>query len=297
MTDKLWSRGVLALVVLTVGFAAIAISSRFLSFYLTLFQQLYFSVALGFVFSLIIFPRTLTWQKLKNIPLKDILILFFRVVIGYLLAGALYRQAIVITKISNVTFIQSLPFAGIFGWLFFKEKFSFKKLVLLALAWFGAGLIAVKSFSSLFNFGTGEIFSFLSAGLFSLSYVSRKWQTDYLNDKEITQILLGSSALCFFGLSLVKQEGLPFLGLNPVFLTSLIFTGFFNTINIYLINFGFNQVKAVLASNILTLEAVFSLVLALFFFQELPNLKEFIGGAMIVLSVLMMNKIAGQEKN
>jgi drug/metabolite transporter (DMT)-like permease len=295
MTKAEQSKGVLALIFCTLGFAGIAISSRFLSYYTTLFQQLYLSVGLGFLFSFFLFPQTLSFKKIKNIPLKDILIILFRVVIGYLLAGSLYRQAIVLTKISNVTFIQSIPFTAFFGWLLFKEKFSFKKLFLILTAWFGVSLIALKSFSGILSIGTGEVFSFVSAFLFSLSYVSRKWQTDYLNDKEITQILLFIAFIVFLLISLINQESLPSLSLNFVFLSALLFTGLFNTINIYFLNFGFKHVQAVLASNILTLEAVFSLLPAFLFFKEFPSPKELLGGIIILLSVYVINRISKKD--
>ena len=74
-------------------------------------------------------------------------------------------------------------------------------------------------------------------------------------------------------------------------MVSVVLTGFFNAINIYLINYGFRHVKAVLASNILTLESVFALILAFIFYRELPTLKEFLGGVLIIGSVVQMNRL------
>lgn len=284
-------KGVLALIVLAFGFGMIAITVRYLSYHYTLFQQLYLSLAVAFIVSLFIFPRTLTFTRLEKVPVKDAAVMILRVVVGYLIGASLYRQSLTLTKISNVTFIQSIPFAGLFGWLFFKEKFTFKKMFFLLTAYFGVLLIAVKDYSSVFSFGKGEIFSLISSALFSLSYVSRKWMTDYLNDKEIAQILLFLGALVLFLSSLIKEEGYPTLSFQALLLLSIFFTGFFNAINIFLINYGFKNVKAVLASNILTLEAVFALALAFIFYKELPVLKELFGGVIIVLSVIGMNKL------
>jgi len=147
------TRGVGALVLLAFGFGMIAITARYLSFYYTLFQQLYLSVGVALIVSLFIFPRTLTIKKIKKIPAIDWKIMFFRVVIGYLLAASLYRQSLTLTKISNVTFIQSIPFAGIFWFILFKEKFTLQKAALLALAYVGILLIAVRDYSSIFSFG------------------------------------------------------------------------------------------------------------------------------------------------
>lgn len=284
-------KGVLALILLSFGFGMIAITARYLSFYYTLFQQLYLSIGVAFILSLFIFPKSLNLKRIKAIPQKDWVIMLFRVIIGYLLGASLYRESLTLTKISNVTFIQSIPFAAVFGFILFKEKFTFKKLLLLLVAYLGVLLIAIKDYSSIFTFGKGELFSLASSALFSLSYVSRKWQTDFLNDKEITQILLFVGTIVLFTASLINGESLPTINWQRVLLLAIFFTGFFNTINIFLINYGFKNVKAVLASNILTLEAIFALILAFIFYRELPNLKELLGGALIIGSVIQMNRL------
>ncbi len=232
---------------------------------------------------------------MRTIPASDWIIIFFRVIVGYLIAGGLYRQSIAISKISNVTFLQSIPFAGLFGWLFFKEKFSFKKLILLFISYIGVILIAVKDYPLIFSFGKGEVFSFISAALFSLSFVSRKWQGKSLNDKEIVQILLFIGTIILFLVSMLRGEGFLAKQLGILFVFSILLNGFLNAINLFLINYGFARVKAVLASNILALEGVFALVLAFIFYHELPALRELLGGIVILASVIMMNKVEESE--
>jgi drug/metabolite transporter (DMT)-like permease len=51
----------------------------------------------------------------------------------------------------------------------------------------------------------------------------------------------------------------------------------------------------VLASNILTLESVFALILAFIFYKELPTMKELIGGIIILGSVIGMNQLKEKE--
>ena len=289
------SKGIVALVVLTFGFGIIAITARYLSNYFTLFQQLYLSIGIAFILSLFIFPKSLVPMKLKKISLKDWEIMLFRVIIGYALGASLYRKSLTLTKISNVTFIQSLPFAAIFGFIIFKEKVTVKKVLLLSIAYLGVILIAVKDYSSIFTFGKGELFALISSALFSLSYVSRKWQSDFLNNKEITQILLFLGTIILLAVSLLNGETLPVIKWQGVLLLSLFFTGLFNAINIFLINYGFRNVKAVLASNILTLESIFALILAFIFYKEFPTFRELLGGLTIITSVILMNKIESKS--
>lgn len=285
------AKGIIALILLSFGFACIAISVRYLGTTYSLLQQLYITLGVAFLFSLLFFPTSLPITKLRLIPIKDWAVIFFRVIFGYLFGASLYRESLELTKISNVTFIQSIPFAGLFGFILFKEKFSFKKLLLLLLAYVGILMIFIKDYSSVPTFGKGELFSFISAALFSLSFLSRKWQSDVLTNQEITQILLFLGTIILFVVSIIFGESLPTFHLEPMLLLAIIFTGFFNTINIFLINYGFKNVKAVLANNILTLEGVFALALAFMFYKELPNLKELLGGMLIIGSVILMERV------
>lgn len=285
------TKGVLALVFLAFGFGAVAIAVRALGQDFSLYQQLYITIGLAFIFSLFIFPCSLSIAKFKQVPLKDWLIIAFRVIVGYLIGAALYRQALMLTKISNVTFIQSIPFSAIFGWLLFKEGFTIKKLALVISAYFGVVIVSVKDFGSVLSFGKGEIYSLISSALFSLSFVSRKFQSSILNDKQMTQILLVFGAIALVIISVLMGEGVPQINLNSNLFVVILFISLFNAINIYLINYGFGHIKAVLASNILTLEALFALVLAFIFYRELPTIIEFSGGMIIIASVVMMNRL------
>lgn len=285
------NKGVLALVLLSFGFGAIAIIARVLGSQLHLFQQLYLTLGAGMILSLPFSTRILKMDRLTIIPFKDWLIMIFRIVVGYVVGGSLYRESVLLTKISNVVFIQALPFVAIFGWILLKEKFNWQKLILVMLSYLGVVIISVKDFSSIFTIGKGELFSFISAALFSLSYISRKWQTDFLDDKEISQILLILGTVILFITSLLFGEGLPKINWS-IFLLLLVFlNGFINAFNLFFTNFGFRYVKAVLASNILTLESIFAVILAIIFFREIPTSKELIGGILIIGSVLQMNRL------
>src|SRR3989338_5410057 len=286
-------KGVIYLVLLTFNFGLIAILARFLSFYLTLCQQLYLTVGIAFLFGLVIFKKDLHYEKLKKIPFRDWFILAVRAIFGYVLGGLLYREALTLTKISNVTFIQSIPFAAILGFILFGEKLTVKKVLYVILAFAGVMLIAVKDFSSLFIWGKGEIFSLISTFLFSFAFLARRWLSNFLNNQEMSQIALFIGFVILFGLSLINAELIPVFPINGglLFIVALFLLSFINTIDGLLINFGFKHVPHVLASNILTLESVFALGLAFIFYREIPLVKECIGGILIIGSVIQMNKL------
>ena len=77
---------------------------------------------------------------------------------------------------------------------------------------------------------------------------------------------------------------------------AIIGAGTFNVANVFLINYGFEKVDAVLASNILTLESFFAILLGFLFYGEIPLVKELIGGAIIISSVIWMNQLKKRDE-
>lgn len=70
----------------------------------------------------------------------------------------------------------------------------------------------------------------------------------------------------------------------------LLLSALFNVVNLYLTNYGFQHVKAAVAGNILVLEVVFALLYGFLLFNEMPTLRESIGGLLIVASIYLVNK-------
>jgi drug/metabolite transporter (DMT)-like permease len=283
-------KGVAALVGLTLGFAFLALTYRYLSSYYTAYQQLYSCFFIAFIISFFIFPQTLSWQKLKQISARDWAIMIVRALVYYVLAINLYREALTLTKIGNVTVMQAVPFTALFGMLFFKEKVTLAKAGLLIFAFIGVLMVVVKdvSFSV---FGRGEVLALIAAILFAFGYMFRKWQTTYLSDTEITQIILGLSTVFLIVSALFFDGGLQgftvaFWPVVILFVTALLYV-----VDIFFINYGFNNVPVITANNILNLELVFALALAFIFYREIPTLLELGGCVIIVTSAIALSMV------
>lgn len=288
-------KGVLALASLSLVFASMGLFARYLSTGFVLLQQVYLRVLAAFFLGLIFFRKDLDFGKLKRISKREWGLLLFRSASSYLFGVTLFTQAIIMTKYSNVSFIGALPMVAVLGALLLKEQLTFKKLLLILTAFSGIILIAVKDYSHLLVWGKGEVVALLATLAFSLSYVARKWHSDLLNNKEITQVIFFLSFFMLFITSLVKGDGLPVSGWQIGLLLAVLGAGLFNVINLFLTNYGFQKVEAILASNILTLESVFAVILGFLFYKEVPITKELLGGVIIVLSVIGMNRVEAQE--
>lgn len=289
------SKGIIALILLTVAFASMGLFVRYLNTGFLLLQQVYLRITAAFILTLILFNKDLSFEKLKQISFKEWSLLVFRGLAMYLFGVTLFSQAILLTKYSNVSFIGSLPFVAVLGVLFFKEKINLQKILLIVMAFIGVFLISVQDYSNIFIWGKGEMFALISTVFFSFSYVVRKWHSHLLNNKEITAITFFISAITVFITSLFVGNGLPVGHWTWGLLGAVIGAGLFNVINLFLTNYGFEKVDNVLASNILTLESFFAVILGFIFYREMPGLKEIIGGILIVGSVVLMNQVESNK--
>ncbi len=284
-------KGILALIGLAFTYASFGFFTRYLSISFGFFQQLYLRIFAGLVIGFLIFGKNFDFSKLKKITSGEWFLLIFRAVTYYLLGAAIFNKAILLTKISTVSFIASLPMVAILGFLILKEKVTVKKLLYITLSFMGVIIISVTSLSDIFVWGQGEVLALLSTIFASLSIVFRKYQTKLLNNVEITQIQLFIAFIFIFIASIFVKEGLPVNNWNGNVFIIILLSGLANVLMIFFTNYGFEHVKTSIASNILTLEMFFAVLIGLLIYKEIPGFKETLGGALILFSVIQMNKL------
>jgi len=283
-------RGVLALLLLAVVYGILPLIPRYLSTSFLLFQQVYLRIFVGFILSFVFFRKSIDFEKLKKLPLKEWGLLALRAFSYYLLGVVLYTQALLLTKIANVAFIGAIPMTAILGFIILKERLTFEKISLVFLSFLGVLAISAQDFSNIFVFGKGEIVALLSIFFVSLGFISRKWQSKTLNDREIATFMLFFAFVFIFLASILKGEGLPLYNWHLGIVLALLLAGLLNVGVSFLMNYGFSRINAVLGSNIIALDPVFATFFAFLVFRELPIPKELFGGALIISSAILMNR-------
>lgn len=269
--------------------------ARYLSTSFLLFQQVYLRMLAAFIIGFLFFKNKVDIGKLKILPIKDWIIIIVRSTSYALFGIILYTQAIIISKYSNVSFIGVLPTTAVLGFILLREKVTFQKVLLVLLAFAGVFLIAVRDYSNIFIWGRGEVLTLISTFFFSLSYIARKWMSNTLNNQEMTVLNFFIAFLIVLFVSLIKGDGVPINGWQTGIFLAVVGAGTFNIANVFLTNYGFQKVEAVLASNILTLESFFAVILGFLFYKEVPLFKDVIGGIIIIISVVAMNRLQEQE--
>jgi drug/metabolite transporter (DMT)-like permease len=283
-------KGILALISLAFTYASFGFFTRYLSLSFGFFQQLYLRIFAGLLLGFLIFGKKINFSKLKKITLSEWLLLIFRAASYYLLGAALFNKAVLLTKISTVAFIGSIPMTAILGFLILKEKATKQKIIYIILSFIGVIIISVTSFFNL-SLGQGEIFALMSCFFAALSIVFRKYQTKLLNNVEITQIQLFIAFIIILVASILRREGLPISNWNVNVISIVLLSGLVNVLMVFFTNYGFEHVKTSIAANILTLEMVFAVIIGFLIYKEAPLIKDFFGGALILFSVIQMNKL------
>lgn len=247
LTDR--EKGILALILLSIVFASMGLFARYLATGFFLFQQVYLRMFSACIVGYILFRQKIDLNNFKKISTIDWLIIILRAVSYSLFGIILFTQAILIAKYSNVSFISSIPMTAVLGFIILKEKFTFQKLIFIVTAFLGVLLISLSDYSNIFIWGRGELLTLISTFFFAISYIARKWQTDKLNNFELTFINFFVAFIVVFIAALLKGEGIPFEGWHLGLIFAVIGAGIFNILNVFLTNYGFQKVDAVLASD------------------------------------------------
>ncbi|MEI7579230.1 MAG: DMT family transporter [bacterium] len=288
-------KGILALVAYAFLGAVMGIWVRIMSSELTLYQQIAARAFVGGILGLIFYRKYLHLKSFTKISRRDLILFIIR---GILIISAvgLYTASILRTKFANVSFIGTFPTTAILGIIILKEKLTKQKLALLVLSLIGASLLSISDFHHLLNWGLGETLALISTVFYSLSYITRKFISKHLNNEEIT---VGGTIVSFMMAILVslflKNSPTNFLINNINVLFVIFLAGITYLLVGYCISVGFEHVEAIVANNILTLGAVFGLMIGLLVYHEVPTLQEVIGGLFIVISALLMDRISKRE--
>jgi len=294
MTNR--SKGTLALFSLSLIWGSFGLPIRYLSHYFSFIQQIYLRVLPALIVGLIIFYKDLNFGKFLKMPKKEWIVLLFRCLILYGFAVTLYTKAYTLTTFSEVSFLGAIPTTAVLGFILLREKVTAQKIFWILVSVAGILLITIKSYSHFFTWGRGDEVALISDFFFSLSYIARKWQTNFLNNKEISIFMLGFGFFFLLIISIVIGEGLPSIGSFTLpTLSVIVGAGIMNIGSIFFTNYGFAYVEAALASNIVSLESFFAVIFGFLFYKEIPTLFVFIGGLLIMGSVVLLNKEEEKE--
>lgn len=292
-SKRSWSIG--ALLLTAACFPLFSIVSRLVNDGFAPLTQVYLRIGLGLIFTMVFLSKQIRWKVLRTISLRDGLALMLMGVVGYSFSTYFTTLGALHTSLVNVSIIgNSEPFfVYLYSFLIFKQPIKTQILLFIFLTILGVAMVATKSFVPVVSgFGIGEVYVLLFAATSAWYLLGRQLLSDRLNNSEITVLGMVIAVLSTFLLALFSRERFlaQHLLQREIFL-GLILGGVLNTVTMLLQNFAYKHLEGVVASQILLVATLFSLLYGYVWYHEIVSLPEMVGVVVILASVYMTNKL------
>ena len=249
-----------------------------------LMQKVFYRNLVPFIISSIIMAK----QK-QSFKVKCPWIIALRSISGYL-ALIFNFYAIAHLLLADATILKSTnPFYIIlFSIVFLREPFKKHFIITLILAFVGAILVIKPQF----NYSVLPSIAGLGAGMFSgAAYCTVKYLTGKEEPETIIFYFTGASSLFTLPFLLGGQYVSP----SPQEWIGLISIGIFATIAQFFITYGYSYAPASELSIYNYAQIIFTILLGLIFWREVPDLLSLIGGSLIMIAGYI-NYQANREK-
>ncbi len=287
------------LVLVSAGYTLLQISSRLLSTGFQDMTQVYMRVGLGTIIAILLFRKKLSLKHIRATPIRDRLILLCMGTVGFSIGVYFITVGVLNAKLVNTSVIfASVPFFSyIYAFFFLKKPIDVKLVLLLCLSLVGIAIVGSKSIiPRLDTFGIGEFYTLLAAATMAVFYVGRKMLSDHLNNSEITITVMIIAAVSGFIIAQLKGETFQLsVFSDPLVILGLAIGAGMNIVANFAETYAFKHLDAVIGSQILLLENIFSLIAGYFLYHEIISLPEIIGASIVIGSVILANRILPKE--
>ena len=289
------TKWLVALITLSAIFALMGIFWRYFSADFETFQQVYMRTTVACLLLTIVFYRSINFKKYFALEKKEWWLIFLRWAFNYIWV-VLFTYGVIHTSLANVSAITLFPSTTIFSIIFLWERLGLQKSIWVGLSL--GGLFLIWGTDVNMNLWKWELFALGWDILFWLSYITRRWHSDILSNREIALSMIWAWTIVVFLISILIWEWIPnFEVLGSMNTTTMLLFGWiFNALIIVLLNYGFSKASWILSERILALEVVFALVFWILIYAEFPNKFEILGMAVIIASMFWIQVIEAREE-
>lgn len=291
------AKGFAALVVLAAIWAFYGVFARYLGHDLGLYEQWYLRFGIAFLLAIAVFHRQISWRKFAHLSTGEWQLLLFRAIFGQVIAIGFFTLAAERTQIGILTFMEAIPASSIAGILLFHERVSWRRATLIAVSFLGALLILFDGINISAGFNAGALLALVSTALYALFLVTRRLHSGELNNQEITVAIFGISTLSTYVVCpfLYHRWFIPVSHWSFDFSLVLVAASGVSVASVYLANYCFEHISAVVAGNVLMLEVFFGPFYGYLLYGEVLTNRDLLGGAVILLSVIAMNYVSRRD--
>lgn len=227
------------------------------------------------------------WQELTHVPVKTYLVPGLCMAVAFIFSNL----ALMFTSATNMSFLRSLSalLVPVLSFLFFRQRFSKRELILEGGMLVGLYLLCSKG--GLGGFGLGEGFALIAATLVAGSLVFGKNALKYISAKTLS-FVQSALAMVFCGVAAVAGGQLSEVTAagSPKVLLSLAYASIGCTILGYMLqNVALEHSSAKKIGMVQCLYPIAAAACAFFVLGERLSMSGMVGAGIITICVLMEN--------
>ncbi len=215
-------------------------------------------------------------------------------VLGYCVVSGLfltlhffsYFNSVRATSVASAVLLTDAEvfFTGIAGYLLFKERLTRRSIWGIFIAFAGCVIVALSDAGNGTNMLYGDMLALLAsvamAGYTMMGRICRR----HISTTLYTLVIYTVTALCSLAILLIS--GTPVLGYEPVnWLTTLGMAVVCTLLGHNVFSWGLKYFSAATVSTIKLAEPVFSAILAVIFFKEIPTAQAVFGSIVIIAGI------------
>jgi drug/metabolite transporter (DMT)-like permease len=276
-------------VLLSLIYAAYGMPLRYLEAEVPLALQLAWMLTLGSVLGMGVYWRVLRQSLSSGYTRKDWVLIVLKALTFYPLGTMLWGYGLFNASYANVAFVNALPLSTVVGALVLRERLSFRRIAAVGVGFVGVLVMAWQG--SMTSWGVGEMAVAASMIFYGLSYATRRGMSKRVSDlgAALWQMIFGA-LMCWL---IVGVSGLSMGFSAGNFMYGWLILGLMGVINLVMIwlqNVGFGKKDVVVGGTLLNLETLFGLIISIWLYAEIPVMREWAGGLLILLSTFMIGR-------
>ena len=280
-------RGIIELTIATFLFSLFGVFTRIIASQIGVFFQLWVRAAMMFV---LFFMASYFMHEMKKVKSSDWGLLLLRGLLIIVDFSCFYYSVTHLPM--NVTlflfYASSLIFSYVTGLLILKEKLTHTKTLSAIIAIIG---LIIMFYGSLHGVALLPSLAALLSGIsFGLTTITSKSLTSSYSSTQVNGIGYLSAFLLVMPVMFISQEVISFHQTLSLWITLIGFS-FVGVGAFYLTLNGFKKLEVQKASLIMLAELLFTTLIGLLFYSEIPTVNTMIGGMCILVALTLPNVV------
>ena len=269
--------------------SSIWVFTRALIPFMPVTAQLFWRLFAASFLILLIFRKKIRLENILNISFKDFVLIFLRAFGLYALGTTLAATAIQEAKYGTVVLFLSLPVGSVLATVLLKEYLGPRAWLAIGLSTLGIVLAVLDRYAVSIVGGRGELLALIASVVMALALITRRWQSNALNEFELTFGVLSLASLQFltatmiFGIPLGFEFSFDVIGL-------LVLSGIWTAAFLYCVTAALMRMKIYEANLVFGFQPLLGALIGFVLYNEEVSVFSALAALMLLMSIIVLNR-------